>query len=214
MRAKRTVVCVAVAALVVTSGCVGFLTGSESLAFEASPATVSDGALSETGYEEVDVADQTVNESFTVAEQERTVTVTNWLARYERSVDAGPLGDRSVAAFVVLSTPKVEVLGRTFNPVGDMSDRDLLEQLQSRYGSVEVGDEVGARNVTALGVETRVTRFEGTATLDGTSVDVYVHVTTFEHGGDHLVAVAVHPRQLDGEDENVYALLRGLEHAG
>lgn len=49
---RRTVAAAAVVAVLVTSGCIGFLTGEESLAFESEPIAVTDAALEETGYEE------------------------------------------------------------------------------------------------------------------------------------------------------------------
>lgn len=214
MRAHRTVVAVALAALLVTSGCIGFLTGSEALEFSAESATVSDAALADSGYEEANVTGEEVNETFSAAGQERRVRVTNWLAQYERAVDLGPLGEKRAAVFVALSTPKVEVLGRTFNPLADTSNRDLLQRLQSRYSGLRVGDRVDSRNVTALGAQRTVDTFEGQATFAGVDVDVYVHVTKFEHDGDIVAAIAIHPQQLDGERETVDDLLAGLEHGG
>ncbi len=214
MRAHRTIASVLLAALIVTSGCVGFLTGSEALEFSASKATPSDRALSDTGYEEVGVEEQTVNETVSAAGQEREVEVTNWMAQYDRSVDLGTLGSQRAAVFVAFATPQVEVAGKTFNPVGDMSNRELLRQLQSRYDGLQVGAQVGNDSVTALGEERAVETYEGQAGFQGATADVYVHVTTFEHDGDFVIAVAVYPQQLDGEQERVYALIGGLERGG
>lgn len=214
MRAHRTAVGVLLAALVVTSGCVGFLTGSEALEFDASKVTVSDQARSDTGYEEARVAEQTVNETVSAAGQERRVQVTNWMAQYDRSVDLGALGSQRAAVFVALSTPKVEVAGQTFNPVGDMSNRELLQQLQSRYGGLQVGAQVANDSVTALGEERAVEKYEAQADFQGETADVYVHVAKFEHDGDFVVVVAVYPQQLPDEQEKVYALVAGLEHGG
>jgi hypothetical protein len=57
-----------------------------------------------------------------------------------------------------------------------------------------------------------VSKFEGTATLSGQEVDVFVHVTKVKHDGDFVVGVAIHPQQLDGEQERVDTLLEGIEH--
>jgi hypothetical protein len=213
-RNHRTVASVLLATLLVTSGCVGFLTGSEALEFSASKATVSDQALSDTDYEKVEITEQTVNETVSGAGQEREVQVTNWMAQYDRSVELGALGSKRAAVFVALATPQVEVAGKTFNPVGEMSNRELLEQLQSRYDSLQVGDQVGNDSVTALGEKRSVATFEGQASYQGSSVDVYIHVTKFKHDGDFIIAVAVYPQRLDGEQSKVYALLQGLEHGG
>lgn len=214
MRAHRTVASVLLAALLVTSGCIGFLTGSEALEFSASKATVSDQARSDTGYEKVEVKDQTVEKSFSVGGQKRQVQVTNWMAQYDRSVELGALGSQRAAVFVAFATPQVEIGPKTFNPVGDMSNRELLQKLQSRYGSLQVGSQVGSDTVTALGGERTVTKFEGKANFQGTTADVYIHVAKFKHDGDFVIVVAVYPQQLDGEQGKVYALIGGLEHGG
>jgi len=198
--------------MVLTSGCLGVLTGSEPLSFGAAKATERQQTLSETGYRQVAVESQNDTRQFSAAGQTRNVTVTSWVSQYQRSVDLGALGSQPAAVFVAISTPQVDVLGRTFNPVGDMSNRELLEQLQSQYGRIQVGPQADSQNVTVLGSETTVSKFAGTATLGGTSVDVYIHVTKVKHDGDFVVAVAIYPQRLTGEQKRVFRLLDGLEH--
>ena len=212
---RRAVAATVLATLVVASGCVGFISGDEALSFEASEGSVSSSALEETGYEHSQTTDVTATQAFEVAGQSRDVTVTNYLAEYGKSVDLGILGgEQRAAVFVAFTTPKVEVLGRTFNPVGEMSNRELLGQLQSQYSSIEVGQQSGSDTVTALGTEATVERFDGRANIAGTSVDIYVHITKIEHGDDYVVAVGVYPQRLDGEGENVLRLVSGLSHEG
>ena len=45
-----------------------------------------------------------------------------------------------------------------------------------------------------------------------TDIDVYVHLTKVRHDGDYVIAIAVHPQGLPGEEERVDALLEGIEH--
>ena len=209
---RRTVAALALAALLLTSGCIGFLVGSEPAEFSASKATASDAALSETGYEEQSVKDATVNESFSVGGQERRVKVTNWAAQYRRSASIGPLAEQDLAVFAVFSTPKVDVLGQTFNPVGRLSNEELVKQVQSRYSSLNDIRRVGSSNVTMLGTETEVPKFAATTTVNGMQVDVYVHLVKVEHEGDYVVALAVYPQKLDGEDERVFTLIESVQH--
>lgn len=213
MHARQVLVALAVVLATVTAGC-GFLTGSEALTFSASPATASDDAQSETGYEEQAVRSSTVTRNFSAAGQTRQVEVTNQQARYERSVDLGPLGSQRAAVFVTFTSPEVEVLSRTFNPISDMSTREILRQFESQYEGLTVGDHVENRSVRALGRQRTLQKYEGTATLSGNEVDVYVHAAKFEHEGDYVVAVGIYPQRLDGEEENVVTLVRGLEHDG
>lgn len=213
MDRRRSAALVAVAGIALLAGC-GFITGSESLAFSASPATPSDDAVSETGYEEQTVEEQVVTRNFTVADQTRSVEVTNQLAQYERQVDLGPLGSQRAAVFVTFASPEVSVAGQTFNPIADMSEREILMQFESQYESIEVGEEVDRQNVSTLGQSTELRQFDGTATLAGSEVDVYIHATKFQHEGDYVVAVGIYPQLLDGEAENIVTLTESLEHSG
>lgn len=210
---RRTTVAVVLAVLVVSSGCLGILSGP--VTFSASKATPGDQALQETGYEESNVSKTTISRTFSVADQSKEVEVTNWIAMYERTVSIAGIGEQRAAVFSTFSTPEVEVLGKTFNPIDDYSDQDLARQSQQQYGGLSIGDTVGERAVTVLNQSTTVTKFEGQASLQGgQSVDVYVHITKVKHEGDIVVAVAIYPQQLDGEQQRVDTLLTGLQHEG
>jgi hypothetical protein len=209
---RRALANVAVVALLLTAGCIGFLTGEEALAFDADPVRVADDARAEAGYEEVRVESMAVNRSFTVAGETRNVSVTNHVAAYQRAVDLGPLGSEPFARFTVLSTPEVEIAGRTLNPVGGLSDRELATRLQSQYDSIENVRFAGNRTVEVLGEGRTVSRFDATTTVAGTEVDLALHVAKFRHGEDFVVAIGVYPARLDGERARVETMLRGVEH--
>ncbi|MGB9965855.1 DUF6517 family protein [Halobacterium hubeiense] len=208
---RRTAVAVALAALLATSGCLGVLTGG-GVEVSASQATVSEDALQETGYQEVSVDESVVTREFSAAGQSRNVTVTNWVAMYERSIDVPFLGEQRAAVFGAFASPEVSVLGQSFNPIEDYDNRDLAGLAQQQYDGLSVGESVGTREATVLNETTEVTKFEGTADIDGQTVDVYIHVTKVKHDGDHVVAVAIYPQALDGEEDRVDELLAGLEH--
>lgn len=212
MRYRRVLAGLAVAALVLTAGCVGFLTGEEALAFDADPVEVGDDARSEAGYETGQIEPMEANRSFTVAGETRNVTVTNHVAAYQRAVEVGPLGTGPFARVTVLATPRVEIAGRTLNPVGRLSDRELALRLQSQYDSIEDVEFAGNRSVEILGESRTVSRFDATTTVAGTEVDLELHVTKFQHGEDFVVAIGVHPARLDGEAARVETMLRGIEH--
>ncbi|MFB6068425.1 MAG: DUF6517 family protein [Halobacterium sp.] len=207
---RRTAVAVALVALVATSGCLGFLSGP--VTFSASKATVSDSALQETGYEEAKVTSSELTKTFSVAGQSKNVTVTNWIAMYERTVDVPVLGQQRAAVFGAFASPQVKVLGQTFNPIKDYSAKELASLAQQQYSGLSVGQAVSTRNMTVLNQSTTVTKFEGQASISGQNVDVYVHVTKVKHDGDFVVAVAIYPQRLDGEQQKVDRLLTGLQH--
>lgn len=208
----RTLATLAVALVTMTAGC-GFLLGTEALEFSASPVTVSDEAVSETGYQETAVRSENATRNFSVADQERTVRVVNHLGQYERSVQLPGLeGSQPAAVFLALSSPEIEVAGQTLNPISGLSEREILDKFSSSYEGLEVGQRVENASVQSLGANRSVSKYEGTATLTGSEVDVFVHVTKFRHGDDYIAAIAIYPQSLPDEEENVATLLANLEH--
>jgi hypothetical protein len=212
MEHRRTLATLSIVALLLTAGCVGFLTGAEALSFEADPVEVADDARSEAGYETVQVESMQTNRSFTVAGETRNVSVTNHVAAYQRTVELGPLETEPFARVTVLATPQVEVAGRTLNPVGELSDRELATRLQSQYDSIDDVRFAGNHTVEILGESRTVSRFDATTTVAGTEVDLELHVTKFRHGEDFVVAIGIYPARLDGEADRVETMLRGIEH--
>lgn len=194
------------------SGCLGPLTGDEPLTFSSSPATVSGDAQSEAGYSLTDQRSPVVERDFTVAGQTRTVKVTNQVAMYEKAVGLGPLGSQKAGVFAAVTTPKIEIAGQTFNPVGEMSTRELIAQFQSRYTDLTVGEKVGTDQVATLGTAVQVEQYEATATFKGTEVPIYLHVGRFAHGDDFVVALGAYPRRLPNGKSDVLALVSGLQH--
>ncbi|MFB6133637.1 MAG: DUF6517 family protein [Halanaeroarchaeum sp.] len=203
---------VAATGMAATAGCLSFVTGKGPLSFEATQVLVATAALEATGYELVSEESPKISRSFTVAGQTRKVQVTNRLATYEKSIDFGPLGSVRAAVFAALATPKIEIAGRTFNPIEDMSNRELLEQLQSRYEGVTVNEQVGTYQVETLGTTATVERYDATATLQGRDVPIYLHIVRLPHGDDFLIGVGAHPQAVPGEKEDVRRMIAGLTH--
>lgn len=200
------------AALTATAGCVGVLTGDEPLEFTAEPVTVSASALDSTGYELDAEESPTIDEEFTVAGQTREVTVTNRLTSYVKSVDFGPVGSIEAAMFAVFSTPQIEIASKTFNPIGEMSNRQLLEQMASQYDGLSIGDSVDTRDVSMLGQTVTVERYEATTTYQDQEVPIYLLLTRVQHDEDFVVTVGGYPRRVSGEESNVYTLIENVEH--
>ena len=197
------------------AGCSGRLT-AEGAAFGATEATLSASARDDTGYTHHRTEPFTVTREFGRFGLSRRVEVTNVVSEYDRAVELGLLGARVQAAvFATLSTPKVSVLGRSFNPVADMSTVEIAEMIQERYENVDDVREDGGFRAPVGGTATTVTRFVATARLvdPGLSVEVYLYVSeAVESGEDFLVTLAVHPRALGARRGVVETLLAGVEH--
>lgn len=208
---RNVVVGVALALMILTSGCIGVLSGP--VTFTASEATVSDAALQDTGYEENRTTEMTVSQTFSAAGQRKEVKVVNWISEYHHSVGIPGLAEQKVAVFATFASPQVEVLGKSFNPLSKYDNRQLAEQFTAKLQNVRIQREVGTRQVTMLGNRTTVSKYEATVTtVAGLQFDAYLHVTKVEHGDDHVVALAVYPTQLDGHDQKVDRLIEGLRH--
>ena len=202
---------VLVAALVVTSGCTGVLSGP--VTFSASEATVSDAALEETGYQHNRTDKMEVSRTFTAAGQSKEVEVTNWISEYHQKAGLPGVGEQKVAVFATFASPKVEVLGKSFNPLSKYDNRQLAERFTTQLDSVNDVRKVDSRNRTMLGQSTEVTKFEASVqTTAGIEFDAYIHVTKVEHGDDFVVALAVYPQKLPGQSDKIGRLLRGVEH--
>jgi hypothetical protein len=211
---RKGILTLLVGLLVVSSGCVGLLTG-ETVEFESSPASVSDSALEETGYEQSIADEQTIERTVDVAGQERTIRVTNHVRQYQRGIDLGPVGEVNAGSFIVFSTPSASVAGQTLNPAASWSNERLVEEVASRNDQISDVEFQRNRSVDALGESREVAVFSGTTTIEGQEVDVLIHLTSFEHEGDVVVAVAVYPERIDDrESPRVDTLLGGLSHSG
>lgn len=209
---SRRLLPVAVALLLVTSGCVGLITG-ETITFEASPATVSDSTLDSTGYELQNATQANITRDVTVAGQDRTIRLVTERRQYTRSGSVFGVDVVELSRFIVVSMPSATVGGQTLNPAADWANRRVLEAVLGRTSGTDDVEPAGNRTVRALGADRRVSEFTGTTQVAGQSLDVRLHLVSFEHEGDVIIAVAIHPENTD-ETDAVDDLLTGLRHSG
>ncbi|WP_193788382.1 DUF6517 family protein [Haloferax mucosum] len=202
----------AVAALLLTSGCIGFLTGQEALTFDAEPAATDATAASNAGYSTNGTETFHVNHTVSVGGQERNISVSNHMTTYQKAIDLGFFGEAKLGMFSVISTPAAEVGGEARNPIKDYSNDRLVKLVDSQYQGLRDVEVVSSRNVQMLGEQSNVTKYSATAQFGGEEVDVYVHVTKVRHEEDFVVAIGMYPQQLDGEEENILELIRAVEH--
>lgn len=208
---RRMLALAAVGVVVLSAGC-GLLLGLESLTFSSSPIPVSDQAVQETEYQAAAVGPRNESITFSVFGQNRTAELTNHVGQYERAVDLGPRESQRAATFVALSIPEIEVAGNTVNPIEDTTDEEILSRVDSRYEVVSVEEQTGTRTVDSLGDSRTLTRFNGTATAEGTEVPVFLETARFKHGSDYVVVVVIYPQDVPGEAERVGTLFAGLNH--
>lgn len=205
---RRALAILGLVSLVTLSGC-ALLTG-DTLEFSATQATVSDSATAEAGYDEVSVESRNVNRTFTVADQEREVLVTNWVATYERDLVVGTTPAPGTVA--ILSTPEISIAGQTLNPIGSLSDRQLADRLLQEEEAISNVSREGTRTATVLGTETEVAVFQGTVEYEGQSTDVTIHLARVNHDEDYVVALGLHPAAMNADQAGIDTMFAGIEH--
>lgn len=214
---RTTVATVLLAGLLLSAGCLGFITGSSPLSVSAKDVSVSDSALSESEYEKLRDEKVGFNTSISVADQERRVEATNHLQVYQREVkgDIVPVEiDVPLTRFMVLSTPKAEIAGQTMNPLGEKSTSEILEWISKNSdskGSLSDFQLESNRSVQSLGEKRTVSKFSATMEVQGVGVPVTVHTATFAHEDDFITVISVHPKALD-EQQRIDRMLENLEH--
>jgi hypothetical protein len=207
----------AVAGVAATAGCSALQGVAEESALTAEPAAVPDAAADAAGYEFVNARPVTVTRTVEAGEASREVEVTNQVTRYEKTLDLGVLGEARLGVVAGIASPAVEVGGRTLNPIGDDSNRQLVEMIAGRYSGLEVTGRENRRRIEFLGAQERETTFAGTATFepaDGSSVDVNIlfEVVKGRSEADFVIGFGAYPRSLPGESDDVLAMLSAFEH--
>ena len=197
------------------AGCTGLLSGDVT-SFGAAGATLPVNVQEETDYTHHRTIDDVVSREFERFGLSRTVEVTNIISEYDRAIELGFLGTRIQAAvFATLSTPQVEVFGRSFNPIAEMAAEDIAALVQQRYDNVGGLEADGTFEATVTGETTTVSRFAGEARLAelGQGVDIYLYVSdAVEAGDDFVVTLAAHPKAFGEQADTVETLLAGVEH--
>lgn len=207
---RRGFVSAAGLSLATSAGCLDFL--SDATTFEAKKAYTAESIASEHNYVQQEPRELRAERTFSAGGQEQTVTVVSWATEYYKTLDVGPLSGERAGVFAAISTPQVELLGESFNPVGDATPRDVANRFQSQYEGLSVGAETDRRSVRTLGSSVPVSTFDGTATISGQEVDTkFVVSESAENEGDHVVALGVYPRQLD-ERSSMLTMMENLRH--
>lgn len=201
------------ALLVLTTGCLGLITGSEPAVFTASEAGVSDAALSETDFQHEDTRTEWANRSVSVAGQERDVRVQNYVSTYRQPAQVDVDEGITFGYFVVAATPQAQIAGQALNPIGGMSPQQMVDQLTSGANDVNDVQREDERTLTILGSDAQVTRFSGTVERQGQQIPVYVEVTRVQDGDDFVVAIGGYPQEnADSVRPGVTTLFEGVEH--
>jgi hypothetical protein len=157
---------------------------------------VSQSALESTGYDAVGIKDIVTEREVNVAGQSEIIAVTNYLTEYEKTIGIEVIAEQAIATFAILSTPKLDVVGQTLNPVEEMSPRELVDLIADNYDNLGEIEHDTDETVTVLDQSITQSRFVAQATLSGFPIALNLHVTeAVERGDDLLVTIGVYPQQ-------------------
>ncbi|PGF18194.1 hypothetical protein CP556_02315 [Natrinema sp. CBA1119] len=203
MNRRSVIAGLGVAGLASLSGCLGLIGMAE---HESSPAGVEAAAREETGYEQTEIEELSIERD--VGPTNETVTVINYMTKHEKQVGIMGLGERRAAIYNVLTTPQVNIFGRELNPVGEMSTQELIDLVRSNYDGINDISHEGDSDVTILDQSTTQSRFSADATFDGQELAVDIHITeAVEADDDLLVTIGVYPQRLQSQERPNIATL-------
>ena len=164
----------------------------------------------DTGYEQTGQRQPTMTRTF--AGQE--VNVTNTVTEYRKEMELSFFGGSSdVGVFSAFTTPQVNVAGQSFNPISDMSNKELAERFQNRFDSMDGLGQESSEEVEILGSARTVTKFSATVTVEGNEVPIFLLLAKFEHESDIVVPMGIFPQERqDEEGPNIRRLMANMSH--
>jgi len=191
----------AAAGVVALSGCLSSAL-SATTSLESTPASIDQAVLDATGYQLVGTDEIVNEEDVDVAGFSDTIVVTSHLAEYEKALEVDEFVEQPTAMFTILSTPKISIAGRTFNPVAEMSSQELVELIADNYDEIADLEYETDEVVTILDQSVDKARFTADASFSGIPLELNIHVTeAVERDDDLLVTIGVYPRLLQSEEE-------------
>ena len=202
--------------LALTAGCIDVVLGNKPLEFDADRVAPTEDALTAAGYRESDVTDDTIERTVELpGGVERKVRATIWRSIYTKEVEyAGQT--REGAAFARVSIPGMQVAGRSLNPLGELSNAELLErfleQIPSDHGKISDLTQEESFGLDILGEGRNVDLFVGKSELEGETIDIELKLTSFNHEGDLLVLLGTYPKMLTAESANAEELMESAAH--
>lgn len=196
------------------SGCLDFVRGSGPLDFEAGEIHVEDEPLAAADYRFEEVEEVVLEREFEAGERRRNVVVTNTQAKYIKEVPLEPIGAVDAAVFSAVATPSVSLLGREYNPLGDLEPDELAELVQDRYAGIRSIEHAEYRRIGVANHFTTVGLYEGEARFRRQPIDIRMCISEAVPFRETLaIGVGIYPDMLDGEDTHVLRLISGIRPA-
>lgn len=186
--------------LFASAGCLGIASS------EAPIATVDDGVIQNTSYQEANQTSQTYNQTVGIAGVEQEFEIENKVTTYEKenTADGGSIPS---SVYGVLSTPSVSIAGSEINPiVSDPTERAKDDARNQSFGSVEIGEKTDTINTTykPTGQNITIEEYDGKIVVDEVSAfySAKVYTTVVETDNSVMVLSAAYPVAAERIEEN------------
>ncbi|WP_440771202.1 DUF6517 family protein [Natronorubrum sp. DTA28] len=200
--------------LALTAGCLDFVLGNGPMELTAERVAPTDAALEAAGYGEYEIEERSIEETIEVG-VERDVEARVWSSIYSKDVEHRGI-EHEGAFFVAVSIPDFSILGRSFNPISEMTNDELLEEFLSEIDSdhTDIDDisKVDSFTLDILGDDRTVDVFEGESEFEGEPIDIEIPVASFGHEDDRIVLLGSYPAALAEESANAEELMESVEH--
>ncbi len=201
--------------VVLVAGCGGGGSGGP-VELSATPATIGDDVLAETGYQPAGESTGWINTTVSHSisgdvelEASKDVRARSPVRVYHRDTNGGP------AVVGVVTVPTVRLLEESANiarnPAADLGPAGYAERLSTTYSDLQVNEVRSNRSVTLLDNRTFLVEYAATASRGGSTVDVRLFVATTRHGGDFVTFVAIVPAEA-ADPDRVKQVLGGVRH--
>ncbi|QCS42543.1 DUF6517 family protein [Natrinema versiforme] len=200
--------------LALTAGCLDFVLGNGPLEFSSDRVAPTDEALEETGYDEKEVTEETIDRTVELpAGIERDVEASIWTSVYSKQLEYKGQ-EREGSAFAAVSIPGMEVAGRSVNPLDDMSNEELLAEFLNQIDGGEIRNiqHEESFELPILDEQRETDVFMGESDLAGEPIDIEIKITSFTHEDDLLVLLGTLPKMNTKESANVEVLMESVEH--
>lgn len=231
--------------LALSAGCLGVVLGTEPIELTASRAAPSTTSLESTGYDETQSNEEHLEEtvdvgvsrelraSYWLVTCSKDVDIQDSVDEGLEDVDGGDdaqgatdhaetddvdldgLELQGGAFFVALSMPGIDILGRSFNPLEELGNEELIDELLSQSGDddgVERVEPAGSVSRPILGEERDVEHFEAITEVEDEAVELELAITSFAHEDDLIVLLGGHPAALEDEGDELATLFESVEH--
>ena len=118
-----------------------------------------------------------------------------------------------MGVFAAFTSPQVEIAGQTFNPISDMSNKELAERFQQRFDGMSDVSRESEEQVDVLASSRTVTKLSATVTVDGNEVPVFLLIANFNHESDVVVPIGIFPQEREDEEgPNIRQLMANMTH--